>query len=134
MREGHLAHIPGVLSIQSRPILCNPMGCSPLAPLSWASPGKNTGVGCHFLLQGIFPTQGLNPSLLQLLRYRQILYHCDPRESHTSQDSLANILQNFGFPLTKLNNIGRKTTLFGQEDAFNSRQRVSEVQEGQTSR
>ena len=30
------------------------------APLSWASPGKNTGVGCHFLLQGIFPTQGLN--------------------------------------------------------------------------
>jgi len=27
-------------------------------------PGKNTGVGCHFLLQGIFPTQGLNPYLL----------------------------------------------------------------------
>ena len=29
----------------------------------WDSPGKNTGVGCHFLLQGIFPTQGLNPGL-----------------------------------------------------------------------
>ena len=28
------------------------------------SPGKNTGMGCHFLLQGIFPTQGLNPHLL----------------------------------------------------------------------
>ena len=28
-------------------------------------PGKNTGVGCHFLLQGIFLTQGLNPCLLQ---------------------------------------------------------------------
>ena len=28
------------------------------------SPGKNTGVGCHVLLQGIFPTQGLNPCLL----------------------------------------------------------------------
>ena len=27
-------------------------------------PGKNTGVGCHFLLQGIFPTQGSNPCLL----------------------------------------------------------------------
>ena len=26
----------------------------------WNSPGKNTGVGCHFLLQGIFPTQGSN--------------------------------------------------------------------------
>ena len=33
------------------------------APLSWDSPGKNTRVGCHFLLQGIFPTQGLNPGL-----------------------------------------------------------------------
>ena len=30
-------------------------------------PGKGTGVGCHFLLQGIFPTQGLNPRLLHLL-------------------------------------------------------------------
>ena len=30
----------------------------------WTSPGKNTGVGCHFLLQGIFPTQGSNPGLL----------------------------------------------------------------------
>ena len=30
----------------------------------WNSPGDNTGVGCHFLLQGLFPTQGLNPLLL----------------------------------------------------------------------
>ena len=29
----------------------------------WNSPGKNTGVGCHALLYGIFPTQGLNPGL-----------------------------------------------------------------------
>ena len=35
------------------------------------SSGKNTGVGCHALLQGIFPTQGLNPGLLHC---RQILY------------------------------------------------------------
>ena len=35
------------------------------------SPGKNTGVVCHFLLQGIFPTQGSNPGLLYC---RQILY------------------------------------------------------------
>ena len=32
-------------------------------PRPWDSPGKNTGVGCHFLLQGIFLTQGLNPGL-----------------------------------------------------------------------
>ena len=38
----------------------------------WASPGKNTGVGCHVLLEGIFPTQGLN---LGLLHCRQILYN-----------------------------------------------------------
>ena len=31
------------------------------APLSWDSPGRNTGVSCHALLQGIFLTQGLNP-------------------------------------------------------------------------
>ena len=40
------------------------------APLSWNSPGKDTGVGCHSLLQGIFLTQGLNPGLLHC---RQIL-------------------------------------------------------------
>ena len=38
----------------------------------WNSPGKNTGMGNHSLLQGIFPTRGLNPSLLHC---RQILYH-----------------------------------------------------------
>ena len=37
----------------------------------WDSPGKNTGVGCHSLLQKIFPTQGLNPGLLH---HRQIIY------------------------------------------------------------
>ena len=37
----------------------------------WDFPGKDTGVSCHFLLQGIFPTQGLNPGLLHC---RQILY------------------------------------------------------------
>ena len=32
--------------------------------------GKNTGVSCHFLLQGIFPTQGWNPRLLCLLHWQ----------------------------------------------------------------
>ena len=42
-----------------------PRGLQPTRLLCpWASPGKNTGVGCHFLLQGIFLTQGLNPYLL----------------------------------------------------------------------
>ena len=34
----------------------------------WDFPGKNTGVGCHFLLQGIFPTQGSKQHLLYLLK------------------------------------------------------------------
>ena len=33
-------------------------------PLLWDFPGKNTGLGCHFFLQGVFPIQGLNFSLL----------------------------------------------------------------------
>ena len=36
-------------------------------PRPWDSPGKNTGVGCHFLLQGVIPTQGSKLSLLSLL-------------------------------------------------------------------
>ena len=36
----------------------------------WNSPGKNTGVGCHFLLQGIFLTQGWNLHLLCLLHWQ----------------------------------------------------------------
>ena len=43
-----------------------PRGLSPTRLLSpWDFPAKNTGVGCHFLLQGIFSTQGSNPHLLQ---------------------------------------------------------------------
>ena len=36
----------------------------------WNSPGKNTGVGCHALLQGIFLIQGSNPDLLHLLHWQ----------------------------------------------------------------
>ena len=42
----------------------------------WGFPDKNTEVGCHFFLQGIFPTQEWNLSLLHLLHCRWILYHC----------------------------------------------------------
>ena len=38
-------------------------------PCPWDSPGKNTGVGCHVLLQGIFPTQGSNPGLSHCRQY-----------------------------------------------------------------
>ena len=44
--------------------LCDPMDCSLLGSSVWNFPGKHTGVGCHVLLHGIFPTQGSNPCLL----------------------------------------------------------------------
>ena len=43
------------------PTYCNPMDCSqPGSSVHGIFPGKNIGVGCHFLLQGIFPTQVSN--------------------------------------------------------------------------
>ena len=51
-----------------------PHGRQPAGLLSpWTFAGKNPGVGCHFLLQGLFPTQRSN---LGLLLGRQTLYHC----------------------------------------------------------
>ena len=47
--------------------LCDPMDCSPPSSFVHADcAGKNTGVGCHALLQGLFPPQGSNPRLLSL--------------------------------------------------------------------
>ena len=55
-------------SLQSCPTFCNPVNCRLLHP--WDSPGKNTGVGGHFLLQGVFPTWGSNRRLLRLLPWQ----------------------------------------------------------------
>ena len=65
-----------VLIAQPCPTPCNPRGC--IVP---GSSGKNTGVGCHSLLQGIFPTQGSN---LGLLHCRHILH----RLSHQGSPSV----------------------------------------------
>ena len=53
------------------------------------SPGKNTGVGCHALLQGIFPTQGSKPGILHC---RQILYHLSHQEAHILSHNKRKIL------------------------------------------
>ena len=55
-----------------QPTLSNPMDCSPPGSSVYGdSSGKNTGVGCYALLQGIFPTQRSNPGLPHC---RRILY------------------------------------------------------------
>ena len=68
-----------------------PHGLWPTRLLSpWNFPGKSTGVGCHFLLQGIFPTQELNPGLPHC---RQTLYHLShqgspiPKKGNTKECS-----------------------------------------------
>ena len=62
-----------MLAAKSCPTLCNPMDYSPARLLCpWNSPGKNTEVGSHSLLQRILLTQGSN---LGLLHCRRTLYH-----------------------------------------------------------
>ena len=68
-----------MLVAQSSSTLCDPMDHSPPGSSVHGIPlGKNTGVGCPSLLQGIFSTQGPN---LSLLHCRQILYCLNPQGS-----------------------------------------------------
>ena len=71
-----------VVELLSRVQLSDPMGCStPGSSVHGIFSGKNTGVGCHSLLQGISLTQGLNPYLLHLLHCRLILHPLSHQES-----------------------------------------------------
>ena len=61
-----------MMCAQSCPIFCGPVEYSlPVSLCLWDSPDKNTAVGCHALLQGIFPTQGSNLHLLCLLLWQE---------------------------------------------------------------
>ena len=58
LQDGSLTTGPsGREAAQSCPTLCDPVDCRARLLCPWNSPGKNPGVGCHFLLQGIFPTR-----------------------------------------------------------------------------
>ena len=77
------------LVTQSCQTLCNCDSMDDSLPGSSAhedSPGKNTGVGCHVLLQGILPTQGLNPGRPHC---RQILYCLSHQGSPRILESVA---------------------------------------------
>ena len=79
----------------------------------WNSPGENTGVGCHALLQGIFPTQGWNSGLPHC---RRILYHL----SHQRRDGGKSLR----WPSLLLPNT--KATVDNQENHRGSRKRYTE--------
>ena len=66
------------------------------------SPGKNTGMGCHALVQGIFPTHRSNPDLLH---FRQILYHLNHQGS-------PRILQWLAYLFSTGNSLPRNQTRF----------------------
>ena len=77
---------------QSCPTLCNHMDCSPPgSSVHGVSPGKNNGLGCHALLQGIFSTQGSSPGLLHC---RWILYHL-------SHQGSPRILERVAYPFSR---------------------------------
>ena len=80
VRKGEYIKIVLCLVAQSCQSLCNPMDSSHQSPLSMGIlPGKNIEMGCHSLLQEIFPIQGSNPGLLHC---KQILfYHLSHRGS-----------------------------------------------------
>ena len=81
------------ISHSTVPNSLQPNGLEPTRLLCpWNSPGKNTGVGCPVLLQGIFLTQGLNPGLLHC---GQILYHLSHQGSPISKKSKAKESSNY---------------------------------------
>uniref|UniRef100_A0AAA9TT95 MICOS complex subunit n=1 Tax=Bos taurus TaxID=9913 RepID=A0AAA9TT95_BOVIN len=61
---------------------------------TWDSPGKNTGVGCHALLQGIFPTQGWNLCLLHL-HWQLPIYTAPPLQSKYVEEQPGHLQMGF---------------------------------------
>ena len=64
-------------------LFASPLTIACQAALSMET-GKNTGVSCHLLLWGIFPTQGSNPCVLHLLHWQVGFYHWAIRETKTN--------------------------------------------------
>ena len=67
MEDAHCAK-----SLQSCLTLCDATDCRPPGSSVHRDSGNNTGVGCHVLLQGLFPTQGSNLHLLHLLHWQVV--------------------------------------------------------------
>ena len=95
---------------QSCLTLCDPMGCSPPgSSVHRDSPGKNIGVSCHLLFQGIFPTQESNQGLLHC---RHVLYQLSYHD--LQQPSVKKcVLDCLYSPFTKITYILTFPYLFG---------------------
>ena len=95
-------HVRAVCSVTELSLpLCDPMHCGPPgSSVHGDSPAKNTRVGCYALLQGIFPTHGLNPGLSH---YRWTLYHLNHQGS-------PGILEWVAYPLSRESSLPRNQT------------------------
>ena len=83
------------LVTKSCPTLCDPLdGSPPGSSVQGVSPGKYNAVGCHALLQGVFPIQGSNPGLPHR---RRILLLSDPhgKPQNPGVGSLSLLQENF---------------------------------------
>ena len=84
--------------------VCDPMDCRlPGSSVHEIFPGKNIGVDCHFFLQGIFPTQGLNQDLLHC---RQILYWLSHQGSQRYKLNPHNVLETWDGLFSLLYHLG----------------------------
>ena len=93
-----------------------PCGLQPVRLLlPWNSPGKNTGVGCHSRLQGIFPTQGYN---LGLLHCRQEISL--PSEPPGKPNKWLNLCLIPGLPDFKLNVLSLHLPLMAHGEVWNT--------------
>ena len=70
-----------------------------VGPITWDFPGKDTGVGCCALLQGIFLTEGLKLHLLNLLHWQAGSLPLAPPGKHFNTCSLSHILEIFQMTL-----------------------------------
>ena len=78
-----------VLSCFSHVLLCGPIDCSlPGFSVHGDSLGKNPGVGCHILLQGIFLTQALNPTLVLLALAAGFFTTSATWDAHTGESKI----------------------------------------------
>ena len=108
------------LVTQSYPTPCDPMDCSPPgSSVDGDPPGKNTGVGCHALFQGIFPNQG---SKLGLPHCRWILYHLSHQGSPRILEWVAYLFSSGSFQSRNWTGVscitGRFFTLWATREAL----------------
>ena len=90
------------------------MDCSlPGSSVHEDSPGKNTELGCHELLQGIFPTQGSNPRLLCLLNWQAGSL---PLVTPGKPEEIPGVTGKFGLGVQ--NEAGQRLKEFCQENAL----------------